>query len=538
MPSADAVRRAFKQAEDSARANRLAGMRVFAEVVERNTAAASAGPLSIDESAILWGLTDFIVQRVKENLNEYGLKRFIKARCGEQRRYLASTCDLLQSKTDDEAFLPSLSALRQAVRADLEQLPKPVLAERARPGTLSGSDRDLVLSAYMTGHIFYGLKDGNRLLGALGVPYDSVSTDSFTVSCRDTPIAAGVFRFSAIAAELAAGQPLKEKQADRLIQYESAVKALMIRLHDAKTHGWPTDGAGAHCGTHERAGSGFSNLPQVFGVLRTLEAAIATLQQAKQGVETARARGDAAVGDARRLYALNLVDALSDVVRGLIGIVQTERSREASDVVARMREITRSLIQGDYGTALVSTVSMARAFAPSDTGEQRRISTVLSYVGFAADLAAATDAATVTQALNRVAAPRSAFLRKRRDDRGHGYLTLNAYAGAGGATETVLVGSGLSGEQKRSFAFSAFVPVGPELGISLGKGWSVGALLAVIDLGALTSFRTQSDTSIGQAPEVKFQEVFAPSVNVVVGIPGFLPRSASTAMAMLLAFAG
>jgi len=116
----------------------------------------------------------------------------------------------------------------------------------------------------------------------------------------------------------------------------------------------------------------------------------------------------------------------------------------------------------------------------------------------------------VTAVLERAAAPPGTYLRKRRA-RGW-YTTVNTYLGMMYGRETTTGATSNSGT-----VAGPFLPVGVEVGLGLGRAFSIGLFANAVDLGALANYRLSGDDSASTAPEVGFQQVLAPGIGLVLG---------------------
>jgi hypothetical protein len=143
---------------------------------------------------------------------------------------------------------------------------------------------------------------------------------------------------------------------------------------------------------------------------------------------------------------------------------------------------------------------------------------VLKWGGVLGNLAAAKSAEDAQKILEGVAAPLGSY-RAYRDGSWHGFIS--GYAGITAGTDKPTDG----GERANSIA--PFLPVGFEVGHSLGSNLTFHALVSVIDLGAPAMARFDNhdvDASMGMDDEIKagvesdFASVFAPGAFVSVGL--------------------
>lgn len=136
---------------------------------------------------------------------------------------------------------------------------------------------------------------------------------------------------------------------------------------------------------------------------------------------------------------------------------------------------------------------------------------------FIAEVAAATKPEEVERSLEAAAAPVGGGRAKRGANRRT--LAVTALAGLTLGTE---VSYTTSENSDAGLAGGLFVPVGIDLTWGLQEIHSVGVFLSVLDLGAIASFRTKDDISMGEtvedAPQIGWEQVVSPGLFFEWGI--------------------
>lgn len=183
-------------------------------------------------------------------------------------------------------------------------------------------------------------------------------------------------------------------------------------------------------------------------------------------------------------------------------------------------EIVTSFLKNDYTGAMNGIVKLIEIIDPNT-----KIPTyIYRYIEFALKLCQANDSAEISSIISDFAAPVGSYARKRRDAEGC-YLTLNAYlAGIGGWEHSV-------SDSWSAPGWGIYAPVGVELGNFFGSpssGLSYALLLHPVDLGVPLAFHidnekigsnSEDDTSTEAYPELSFYDIFSPGAVFLLGLP-------------------
>ncbi len=132
---------------------------------------------------------------------------------------------------------------------------------------------------------------------------------------------------------------------------------------------------------------------------------------------------------------------------------------------------------------------------------------VVSLVHFVNDLALAEDAEDVEHAIEAFALPSGSFSIKRE---GVFNVSVNSYPGLLLAYDNPLGVKAPADTLNPAFSTGFTAPVGLSIAKGTRKGRSMGVFIPLIDVGAVTRFRFDDETS--KLPELKFGNMFSPGV--------------------------
>jgi hypothetical protein len=210
---------------------------------------------------------------------------------------------------------------------------------------------------------------------------------------------------------------------------------------------------------------------------------------------------------------------------------------EATGAVIQLLSTARGLLPanteaGGFERYIQDALALHQAFARRDYGmivgwigtlpEVKVDAKVLRYVSFAASLASASNSEEVATALRTASAPVGSYRTKRNQvgGWGPGTISLVGYLGLSGGAEGI---GSIPSSKDAAFAGVA-LPVGFE--VSLGHPWgAVSAFASILDLGNLASVRLGGPDSIEAAPELGWEQVFAPGLFVVFNATRNIPLS-------------
>jgi hypothetical protein len=226
----------------------------------------------------------------------------------------------------------------------------------------------------------------------------------------------------------------------------------------------------------------------------------------------------------RALESAKLMSATPNLTKGMDAFVAT------TDIVAK-------LLQEDWGGAALGSVTLVDLLlAGSSTDAElvkanrekfrEQIQAAMRLIPLVVEIANAESSAEVATAIEAAAAPTGSYRSKYE----HWTLSLNAMVGFAGGGE--LVSS--EGAQKLSGAIAGFAPIGLHAAVPLNRRgeckrcrFHLGAMISVIDLGAMTTYRLTSELEDGdasttteaeQAPQIGLAQVFSPGGFLTLGL--------------------
>lgn len=182
------------------------------------------------QSDLLWGATDFVVDRVQQQLQVYALQGFTSRLCsGLGATVLHESCAMLHSETFG-FNQPGVSLLRSAVRQDLQALPSSILewtySHAAANGTLTDPRKsDQLLTALQITHLALGTARGDDPWLALAEVADRLRGMRDTMGVRLD--LSGLRSDSALAEERVAAAQMSLVS---LAANDSRVKEAQVRL--------------------------------------------------------------------------------------------------------------------------------------------------------------------------------------------------------------------------------------------------------------------------------------------------------------------
>lgn len=136
---------------------------------------------------------------------------------------------------------------------------------------------------------------------------------------------------------------------------------------------------------------------------------------------------------------------------------------------------------------------------------------ILKLIHFVNDMAVAKDAEGVETSINSLALPAGSYSIKRTSKFN---FSLNTYPGILPAVETARKGD----ERSTAFSFGFTAPVGISAAIGTRRGYSWGLFVPVIDIGAVTRLRFDSDATSATLPELKFKNFISPGLYLHLGL--------------------
>ncbi len=459
---------------------------------EANLASSSSSSV---ETALLFGMADFVIQRAQLQFQTWVLPTITRRVCPGKTvgtQLATGTCavlaDTITSWTSGSGGV--LARLAVAARSDLDSLPARLV--KLLSGGMTDAAAARALLGWEAGYrpVLAALKSGSDLDDAIAEATEA----SWTAQGASTSWAP---MRSALARDLRLG---------------TDVAARTLILNEARaSQSWRPDVASLRLALWEVA---------VRGARGEFRATLAAIGSAGGPSEPASAPArKSLVAEAAWRIALVVAD--------------TTAGRSPADpstgLPALLHTLVVSVTAQKYWEALATLRTLLdrpeckAAICKGDARCEKSLPVVLSALGLIADLAQSPSADAVRAALMAYAAPPTSFLEKRA--RGGLVLYLNAYLGGAGGTEWVRD----SGKWTRnSPSLAAYLPVGIELdglrarwlcqavtfGLLRCRASRIGVFGQIVDLGALASWRFRGD-DVSHAPEVRLAQVLSPGAYVL-----------------------
>jgi hypothetical protein len=174
-------------------------------------------------------------------------------------------------------------------------------------------------------------------------------------------------------------------------------------------------------------------------------------------------------------------------------------------------QIAQELTVKNYSAALISTLGFINQNVQSKGDVSGFSAFLVKYGAFAANIVQSGTPAEAESAIEAIALPAGSAAIKKQSSFN---IALNAYLGGFWGNEYLAQ----KAMGKWAPISGVYAPVGITFSKGLGKGGSISALLNVIDIGAIASYRLQDD-STAKLPDVTLQNIFAPGVGVIYGLP-------------------
>lgn len=170
--------------------------------------------------------------------------------------------------------------------------------------------------------------------------------------------------------------------------------------------------------------------------------------------------------------------------------------------------------QHNFGGALGNVIYCLNLLKDGNEKDQKAIAEMLRYANFMAAIAEANSPEEMERAIELFALPPGSSEAKK--PLGRFSVALNAYTGFAWGREY------LEGDESPKRIMALTAPVGLSFSAGLGKAGSLGAFVPLIDIGAVTAYRF-NDNSSGDLPELTWSNILSPGLYIVYNTPGKWP---------------
>lgn len=179
-------------------------------------------------------------------------------------------------------------------------------------------------------------------------------------------------------------------------------------------------------------------------------------------------------------------------------------------IAGDLNTVTLEIKRQQYTSALVHSIFIIEKLLPQDSFKcQRQV--LLKYGTFIATAVGAQTPQEVSNVIAAFALPAGSSAMKKYSKFS---IALNAFVGVSGGQETLNNGLGTNPY------YAIATPIGVSFNMGFNNYGSVGILASLIDIGALTALRFQ-DNSAGDLPDLKIENVFAPGAYLVYAVPKY-----------------
>jgi len=508
------------------------------------TSAVSSLGDTIDQNAIIVGLSDFLVERARVELGAWLVETRLKELCTPSTGKLSpgvvlpETCDMVMVDPLFIAFAAQ-STLIHTARTDMTSAPRH-MSEWFAEFDADPSARDVARVAAVQGRVMELGLDGTDPLTALALWARSTSSDDENTkgslkwllnqgpaSTADPKhesnrLTAALFASSVVlnAFPLQDGQLQLPGQALTPDDIALIVGASLVNL---AVYGVTLDFTDENGQPLQFVS--FEGLPEavtefITGVLGE-DGTLVGLREAVEQLETVGDDPEAKLGVLSEILAYGgeiaaeALDIASALPTGSMNATDVSSQLEkAKKVATNVATVASKVALADYGGAIVELTSIATDVVSNVDKLPQNFKRSLVFTSALAESASSEDA---KRAIEAWAAPPGSW-RNKRGNSGSWYWGVNSYVGLG-------VGWEYGGTEDSDFSTGAFttapnVTLGLEGGRGFAKKWYFGAYIPMLDLGAVAAVRYESETSTDlESAELSFRQVFAPGVGLVGAIP-------------------
>lgn len=554
-------------------------------------AAAPATPVSYSgTSAILVGITDALVEQAQAEVQALVLSRTIGQLCSDARFQLPSTCGLFSPV--EGSYTPTLGSLRSAIRSDLSRVPldlargyflslipdtlplppagqvaptpEQIAAFRKEEWVRRVPQARTAVAALYFIDALSAYQEGRDPLGVWGTDPQWLERLNLI---KDDPILGRlreVTRFASAVdstrSQILAYVPPEALHPDTIVLYALRTQAVNAARDGTLPYGPKRFTELAQLAELRRSvGESLRAVDSVRVVLREVRSGTSEVPDSIRRAQV-RALTHDLIDRMSRVPAMVLTHVAADSLA--LDIWSSEWRRVQVAIVPAIAGIVSAATVGDYRSALQATIQTIAArtqyqaapnalFCLRDRwfGEHMEksasctavdLSTTsvsprhLALITFAVDLAEAEDETSVKRAMQ-------SYLRQQRgraEKRGGGgprsvYWSINAYVGGQQGGEQLAPGDAVTSEGN---ILGPYIPLGGEAGVRLGSNWTLGALVQLVDLGAIATYRTDHPDSVELNSGPRVEQIISAGVGLVMGLGRIGPIGLPFALGRVGAF--
>lgn len=493
-------------------------------------------PFGISEQELLWGLTNFIVDRFKSEIQNAFFDRLQSLmRQSHAHEFFPESVRLLELDVISQKFanIQHTSELsgcfRAAIERDLRQMPENLLTAVSRDAFLDSIGIDVVGRAeirYLRGSldIISLLRKGEHptdILDALSLRYDNINAQLFDRQIQFLQLISNNLRVnkSSNYSNTEVSNEVKNKywwtfeSLKKHYNLEDLPKYFVALLYHQDENLFKALNISPKL--QKQGDLIFRKVNRIIFALNQTEEMLAQTRNVLG--KTGKKNTDMASSDdsLRFSYYIKYAISMFDAVEQVLSFSEdnnTQHSKYAKwlHLAERFSETAKAAETRNYFSLMDNTVILLNEIAlliPNE-GKQKSfkqfVSGVSLYGAFATDLLHASDEKQVKAVLSKYALPSGSALIKRR---GNSHVHINAYAGMFLGGE--MVQPDPESERLNRVLISLSAPVGIDYSFVDVRNRAWSGFLSVIDLGAMFSYRL-ADGQVVSMPEISFSNVFAP----------------------------
>jgi|GEM_PF-2979772 len=472
---------------------------------------------------LIQGLAEFLAKRAKQEALLYLQNQLAKNLCVVPRgEFFPATCSAIKSVDPGQSLESIASLLKAAATKDLKDLPDVSLA------FLAHKQPDAAEPAF-AGRVGYRIARemaAGRTLADVFAQLGAIDWTKAGTGPATKGIEKALQATSAVTYALQQVEPEKGTWHKRYKfgdEWATASLAGVLVLAETRAKAVP-------------AAQGFLTADVANGVLKKGDIFLQSILQAQEDFSSLQtALSDKTLeGAAKRERIADVIrlasTAVASQLRAYASLSQgsdADRLLESADALQISGEVTASALYGDFGASVVSLLALLDEVGGEKASSDPDLKAVRSFLGFILEVGTAQDSQGVSAALESYAAPLGTFKVKYR----RALFAVGAVVGAHVGSELINTTEDTEQISGASGFVAGFAPVGVTASWPLGKKgadnlFHLGAMVSILDVGALTTYRFESeleggtDPEASQAPEVSFAQVFSPGAYVTLGLFG------------------
>ena len=501
--------------------------------VERKAPAISSFIGSIDvPSTVITGLTDFLVERTKEELNIAFFRRF-QATLEEHQEltilFPETAVELATISTNIYQFNYFLQSLRTKFYVDLRNMPSHLASLM--------QENDLIKDPTLNLISYDVLEVANQITNS--TPPNKIIKYLATTAYIQTTTPADISPASKKALQdVRAGFKLLDVFAEGLSN--SDINEQFVSIHDLNALIQDTTafriflGLIYQKGKHIEFGNG-KTLGELFDEEKVERVKQAITKLVINGTKIQQAYAeiqDKIKNDQIPDYAdyynfinptLQTLDLSIDFKDIFTSATDYQTKVYIENVIHVLRYVNITIFnlkQNDYQAAIVSGSQVVNAILPESVENTKVFTNFIKFGNFMANVIEAKSSSQVSSLIEAAALPPGSSVVKKRTPFN---VALNVYPGVFYGKEDL---DGIDHPSDNKFnTFGITTPIGIAVSKGLGDAGSLTAFGSLIDIGAMFAYRFNNDDNANDLPAIKIENIWSPGAYLIYGFGADLPIS-------------